>query len=152
MEIPTNQANQETVSEGLPREEMDRLMNELLTATPIDEGKGGTTDQGWDKMALLTGGFVPVGSIFWARPPKLRSQQKIFLALDEIDAENSVVKRAEIILKLASSMFYVREGSDFRPATEDEIGGDELGMTTQEINEVILRLLNVTTEANSGNA
>ena len=139
------------VSEGLPREEMDRLMNELLPSTPIDEGKSGTTDHGWDKMALLTGGFVPVGSIFWARPPKLRSQQKILIALSEADKQEAV-KQADILCTLAASLFYVREGSEFRKATEEEIGGDEAGLTAQEITTILLKLMDIDPEMSSGNA
>jgi hypothetical protein len=149
MEIPTNEGS---VIEGLPEAEMDKLMSELLQGGSGNVAQNsGTGEQGWDKMALLTGGFVPVGSIFWARPPKLRSQQKILIALSEADKQEAV-KQADILCTLAASLFYVREGSEFRKATEDEIGGDEAGLTAQEITTILLKLMDIDPEMSSGNA
>jgi hypothetical protein len=147
MEIPTNAGN---VIEGLPVKEMDALMSELLPGPGGSTVRSGSAEQGWDKMTLLTGGFVPVGSIFWARPPKLRSQQKILLALEKAENKNAI-EQADIVCALAAELFFVREGADFREATEEEIGGDEVGMTAQDITAVLLRLMDIHPENASGN-
>ena len=150
--------------------EMDALMSEMLDGNflPGEGGEGGArvareeAGPEWDKMTLLTGGFVPVGSIFWARPPKLFSQQKIMLAIDAADkagqGEDTIqglVKQSDILCKLASELLFVQEGTQFRPATEEEIGGDEVGLDAEEIKNAFFRLMGIDTSAEAdteGNA
>jgi hypothetical protein len=151
MEIPTNAGN---VIEGLPVKEMDALMSELLPGPGGSTVRSGSAEQGWDKMTLLTGGFVPVGSIFWARPPKLFSQQKIIMVGREVDACEDPVESAGKLLTLATELFYVREGTDFRPATAEEIGGDAVGLDVVEIRDVLYKLMGMSADPGdaSGNA
>lgn len=137
------------VSGGLPRDEMDRLMQELLPASAASAPGTISEEQGWDKMTLLTGGFVPVGSIFWARPPKLRSQQKIIMVGRQVDACNDPVESSEMLLKLATELFYVQEGGEFRPATADEVAGDAVGMDVVEIRDVLYKLMGMSVDTNT---
>ncbi len=154
---------------GLPESELSKIMDRLdgkagPAGKAASDAPSASSGEGWDKMSLLTGGFVLVGSIFWARPPKLRSQQKIMLAIDAADkaaqveegnAIQGLVEQSNILCKLASELFFVQEAGNFRAATEDEIGGDEVGLDATEIKDAFFRLMGIDTNAASetpGNA
>lgn len=133
---------------GLKEAEFDALLSELVGNGSPRASEKRETGEEWDKLTLLTGGFVPVGSIFWARPPKLHSQQRILLASREAsqagenaDVVQGLIDQSNILCKLASELFYVREGTDFRRATEAEIGGDEVGLSPAEIQDAFDRLM-----------
>lgn len=128
-------------AEGLPYAQMDALMTELL-ADKSETETGPNGAEAWDKMSLLTGGFVPVGSIFWARPPKLRSQQEILMALREMRQVGQAatesgtqeegawvdvaIRQAAIAKTLALKLFFVYGGA------ESAEGMEALLTTTRE--------------------
>ena len=144
--------------------ELDKLISEIVPQEKAGTGPGrraeGVNGKEWDRLTLLSGGFVPVGSIFWARPPKLLSQQRITLAMEELDAvpeEGGILQaaraRADILLNLACEFFQVREGSAFRKATREEVGGDEHGLDAMEIRDAFYKLMGIDVEAaTEGNA
>ena len=142
---------------GLKEAEFDVLLSELVGGgSPGTSGKSERSEE-WDKLTLLTGGFVPVGSIFWARPPKLHSQQRILLALQSAedagkneDMVAGVVEQSNILLRLAADLFHVQNGGEFRKATEAEIGGDEVGLDAVEIKEAFFRLMGIDTNPEAG--
>jgi hypothetical protein len=117
------------------------------TEGAADSGPGGE----WDQLTLLTGGFVPVGSIFWARPPKLRSQQEIMLALQKAqDAMlpftpeaganvalkagfmEALAEQGNLMSKLAQKLFYVYEGGDRQSETKNLLIEGRLTLTKSD--------------------
>jgi len=133
---------------GLKEADFDALLSELVGNGSPRASEKRETGEEWDKLTLLTGGFVPVGSIFWARPPKLHSQQKILLAIDDADRDiegeslsAGFARRSDLLCKLASELFYVRQDGEFRKATTEEIGGDEHGLDINEIKMAFFRLM-----------
>jgi hypothetical protein len=154
-QVKTAEVVEETA--GLPYEQMDKLMEDMLGGRQVaDAAENRRAPAGvaeWDELTLLTGGFVPVGSIFWARPPKIFSQQRILLAIDEAETVQegekpiaAVVRQSNILINLSAELFFVREGGDFRPATKQELGGDEVGLSVTELKESLLRLMNINPE------
>jgi hypothetical protein len=144
--------------EGKSYAEMSSLMDELLSNRQMDEGKRGATAEvgpEWDKMTLLTGGFVPVGSIFWARPPKLRNQQKIMLALqkargcmqpfltgEDVEAVanregfmEALFEQGSIMAGLAQELFFVYAGDRSLPELKELIQGKKITLTKMDFRQ-----------------
>jgi hypothetical protein len=142
---------QESVVEGLPREQMDALMTEMLANKDAGSNvETGSAAGEWDTLTLLTGGFVPVGSIFWARPPKLKNQQRIMLTLQKAqqvmlpfipkegesdDATSqegfltALFEQGNVMAALAADLFYVYECEHAPESVADLLREGKLTLT-----------------------
>lgn len=140
--------------EGLPREEMDALLSELVPGGESggegDAQGGGRVGQA-DSLVTISGGYRFLQGIYWAKPPKLGKQQLILLSMREAEAEEDVIKQTELLCTLVSKLLSVREGMEFRAAREAEIKDDDTGLTIEEIRDMVYGLMNLTPSA-EGNA
>jgi hypothetical protein len=130
---------------GMPYEQMDALMNDMLGGRETSVGKTG------DSLTTMAGGHRFIQGIYWAKPPKLGKQQMILVTMREAEEEPDVVKQTQMLCNLAMKLLSVRDDTEFRSATEAEIKDDDTGLTLEEIRDLVYRLMNMSQSA-EGNA
>ena len=57
----------------------------------------------------------------WIRPPKLRQELALLQANEEIAAAPTELEQVRIMLRVAGELFYVPDGQDYRPVTDEDM-------------------------------
>lgn len=115
--------------------DIDRLMEEVL---PQEAHEPEPTAQ---PLSVLLGDFQLVQNGLYAKPPKIKQQRAIIQAIRAAQAAEDELDGMERLLDVATTLFYLPDGGEFRPVTREELEDGPHGFTIVGLFDAVNRLL-----------